>query len=90
MRPVCYHGMDAMDSLRALVRRQENLSGHKVVLCLLDGLAFPVNQRDGVDGLISYANRSGVAFYRVDTRGLSADNTMLAAAAGRHEAGGSP
>ena len=62
-------GMDSLDSLREIVRSQEKLPGRKVVLYLSDGLDLPMNRRDAVDNLISYANRSGVAFYAVDTRG---------------------
>ena len=82
-----YHGMDTMDSLRALVHHEEKLPGRKVVLYLSDGLAFPVNRRDVVDGLISYANRSGVSFYTVDTRGLSTDDPMLQPLADMKRAG---
>jgi hypothetical protein len=63
-----------MDSLRAWVQREEKLPGRKGVLDWSDGLAFPVHRRDVVDGLISYASRSGVAFYTVDTRGLRTDH----------------
>jgi VWFA-related protein len=69
-------GMDAMDSLHQLVRSEEKLPGRKVVLYLADGLAFPINRRDAVDNLISYANRSGVSFYTIDTRGLNADDPL--------------
>lgn len=71
------NGMDAMDSLREIVRSQETLPGRKVILYLADGLAFPVNRRDAVDGVISYANRVGVSFYTIDTRGLTAEDPML-------------
>jgi VWFA-related protein len=71
------NGMDAMDSLRELVRSQENLPGRKVILYLADGLAFPVNRRDAVDNVISHANRVGVSFYTIDTRGLTAEDPML-------------
>src|ERR1700685_2579420 len=71
------NGMDAMDSLRELVRSQEKLPGRKVILYLSDGLAFPVNRRDAVDNVISYANRVGVSFYTIDTRGLNTDDPML-------------
>ncbi|MGP0016974.1 MAG: VWA domain-containing protein [Candidatus Sulfotelmatobacter sp.] len=74
-------GMDAMDSLHQLVRSEEKLPGRKVVLYLADGLAFPVNRRDAVDNLISHANRSGVSFYTIDTRGLNADDPMMSALA---------
>jgi VWFA-related protein len=67
-------GMNTMDSLRALVRSQERLPGRRVVLYLADGLRFPVNRREVVDGLISYANRASVTFYTIDTRGLKADD----------------
>jgi VWFA-related protein len=70
-------GMDAMDSLQALVHSQEKLPGRKIVLYLADGLAFPVNRRDVVDNLISYANRSGVTFYTVDTRGLNTADPLI-------------
>jgi len=70
-------GMGALDSLREIVRSQENLPGRKVVLYLADGLDFPMNRRDAVDNLISYANRSGVSFYGVDTRGLNVEDPMM-------------
>ncbi len=69
-------GMDAMDALHQLVRSEERLPGRKVVLYLADGLMFPVNRRDAVDNLISYANRSGVSFYTLDTQGLNVDDPM--------------
>ncbi|MFZ0955873.1 MAG: VWA domain-containing protein [Candidatus Sulfotelmatobacter sp.] len=71
------NGMDALDSLRELVRSQEKLPGRKVVLYLADGLAFPVDRRDAVDNLISYANRTGVSFYTIDTRGLNVEDPLL-------------
>ncbi len=67
-----YNGMDALDVLREIVHSQEQLPGRKVVIYLSDGLDFPVNRHDAVDNLVSYANRSGVSFYGVDTRGLNA------------------
>ena len=70
------NGMNAMDSLRALVHSQEKLPGRKVVLYLADGLQFPVNRREVVDSLISYANRSGVTFYTIDTKGLNTEDPM--------------
>lgn len=78
------NGMDSMDALHALVRSQEKLPGRKVVLYLADGLAFPVNRRDAVDNLISYANRAGVSFYTLDTRGLNAEDPMMQALAAQH------
>ena len=80
-------GMDAMDSLHQLVRSQEVLPGRKVVLYLADGLVFPVNRRDAVDNLISYANRSGVSFYTIDTRGLNVDDPMMQALAAQRRTG---
>jgi VWFA-related protein len=80
-------GMDAMDSLRQLVRSEEMLPGRKVVLYLADGLAFPVNRRDAVDNLISYANRSGVSFYSIDTRGLNVEDPMMQALAAQRRTG---
>ncbi|HME34320.1 MAG TPA: VWA domain-containing protein [Candidatus Sulfotelmatobacter sp.] len=74
-------GMDAMDSLHALVRSEERLPGRKVVLYLADGLQFPVNRRDAVDNLISHANRSEVSFYTIDTRGLNVDDPVMPALA---------
>lgn len=75
------NGMNAMDALHELVRSEELLPGRKVVLYLADGLEFPVNRRDAVDNLISYANRAGVSFYTVDTRGLNVDDPMMEALA---------
>ena len=74
-------GMDAMDSLHALVRSEERLPGRKVVLYLADGLQFPVNRRDAMDNLISHANRSEVSFYTIDTRGLNVDDPVMPALA---------
>ncbi len=69
-------GMQTLDALKLLVRSQEKLPGRKVVIYLADGLAFPYNREDAVSGLISLANRSGVTFYTVDTRGLSAESSL--------------
>jgi VWFA-related protein len=69
-------GMAAMDSLHELVRSQEKLPGRKIVLYLSDGLSFPEDRRDVVDHLISFANRSGVTFYTVNTQGLSVRSPM--------------
>jgi VWFA-related protein len=80
-------GMDAMDSLHQLVHSEELLPGRKVVLYLADGLAFPISRRDAVDNLISYANRSGVSFYTVDTRGLNVEDPMMQALAAQRRAG---
>ena len=80
-------GMDAMDSLHQLVRSQENLPGRKVILYLADGLTLPVNRRDAVDNLISYANRSGVSFYTIDTRGLNVEDPMMDALAAQRRTG---
>jgi VWFA-related protein len=75
------NGMDAMDSLHQLVSSEEKLPGRKVILYLADGLAFPVNRRDAIDNLISHANRSGVSFYTIDTRGLNMDDPVMPALA---------
>ena len=71
------NGMNTIDALRSLVRSQEKLPGRKVILYLSDGMAFPADRRDAVENLIGYANRSGVSFYSVDTRGLSAEDPMM-------------
>ena len=81
------NGMDAMDSLRELVRSQEKLPGRKVILYLSDGITYPVGRRDFVDSLISYANRSGVSFYTIDTRGLSVDDPMMKSLTAMERAG---
>lgn len=70
------NGMDSLDAMRRLVQSQERLPGRKVVLYLADGLTLPMDRRDAVDGLISFANRAGVVFYTVDTRGLSVDDPV--------------
>jgi VWFA-related protein len=80
-------GMDAMDSLHQLVLSEEKLPGRKVVLYLADGLTFPVNRRDAVDNLISYANRSGVSFYTIDTRGLNVEDPVMPALAMQRRTG---
>jgi VWFA-related protein len=74
-------GMDSLDSLHALIRSEESLPGKKVVLYLADGLTFPVDRRDAVDHLISFANRVGVSFYTIDTRGLNVEDPMMEALA---------
>jgi VWFA-related protein len=81
------NGMDAMDALRELVRSQEKLPGRKVILYLSDGIAYPVGRRDFVDSVISYANRSGVSFYTIDTRGLSVDDPMMKSLTAMERAG---
>ncbi len=70
------NGMDSFDALRELVRVQSKLPGRKVVLYLADGLTLPLNRRDVVDSVISYANQMEVAFYAVDTRGLSVEDSL--------------
>ncbi len=70
-----------------LVRSQKSLPGRKVVLYLADGLTFPINRRDAVDNLISYANRSGVSFYTIDTRGLNVEDPMMEALAAQRRTG---
>ncbi len=75
------NGMDAMDSLHQLVQSEEKLPGRKVILYLADGLTFPVNRRDAIDNLISHANRSGVSFYTIDTRGLNMEDPSMQALA---------
>ena len=81
------NGMDSMDALRELICSEENLPGRKVVLYLADGLGLPENRREVVDDIISYANRSGVSFYTVDTRGLNVDNPMIEALAAQKRVG---
>jgi VWFA-related protein len=81
------NGMNAMDSLRELVRSQEKLPGRKVILYLADGLAFPVDRRDAVDTMIGYANRVGVSFYTIDTRGLTTEDPMLKSLSSLERAG---
>jgi hypothetical protein len=81
------NGMDAIDSLRELVRSQEKLPGRKVILYLSDGLTFPVDRRDAVDHLIGFANRTGVAFYTIDTRGLTTEDPMMTSLSAVERAG---
>jgi VWFA-related protein len=81
------NGMDAMDSLRELVRVQAKLPGRKVVLYLADGLTLPMDRRDAVNSVISYANQMEVAFYAVDTRGLSVDDPMVRSQADQERVG---
>lgn len=71
------NGMDTFSALRELVRAQSKLPGRKVVLYLADGLTLPMDRRDVVDSVISYANQMEVAFYAVDTRGLSAEDPLM-------------
>lgn len=70
------NGMDAWDALRRLVGVQAKLPGRKVVLYLADGLTLPMDRRDVVDSVISYANQMEVAFYAVDTRGLTTEDPL--------------
>ncbi len=81
------NGMNEFDALRELVRAQSKLPGRKVVLYLADGLTLPVNRRDVVDSVISYANQMEVAFYAVDTRGLSAEDPMMRSLVDQQRAG---
>ena len=81
------NGMDAMDPLHQLVSGEEKLPGRKVILYLADGLQFPVNRRDAIDNLISHANRSGVSFYTIDTRGLNMDDPVMPALAMQRRVG---
>ncbi|MGO9085161.1 MAG: VWA domain-containing protein [Terriglobales bacterium] len=81
------NGMDALDSLRELVRVQAKLPGRKVVLYLADGLSLPMDRRDAVNSVISYANQMEVAFYAVDTRGLSTDDPMVRSLADQERVG---
>ena len=69
--------MATMDALRRLIQSQQRLPGRKVVLYLSDGLSFPADRREVVDNLISLANRTGVTFYTVDTRGLSSEDETI-------------
>ena len=80
-------GMNSMDALRALVNSQEKLPGRKIVLYLADGLQLPMNRHEVVSDLISYANRVGVSFYTVDTRGLNVDDPMADALAAQKRTG---
>jgi VWFA-related protein len=70
------NGMDSLDALRELVRVQSKLPGRKVVLYLADGLTLPMDRRDVVDSVVSFANQMEVSFYAVDTRGLSTADPM--------------
>jgi VWFA-related protein len=70
------NGMDSLDAMRHLVESEEKLPGRKVVIYLADGLSLPMDRKDAVDALISFANRAGVVFYAVDTRGLSVEDPV--------------
>lgn len=70
-------GLSAVDALRELVGSQEKLPGRKVVLYLSDGLALPAGRPEVFQNLISFANRAGVTFYTVDTRGLSVESSTI-------------
>lgn len=64
-------GMTITDGLAEFIREQARIEGRKVALLLGDGLTLPPNRSDVFIKLISDANRSGVTFYSVDTRGLT-------------------
>ncbi len=81
------NGMDTFSALRELVRVQSKLPGRKVVLYLADGLTLPMDRRDIVDSVISYANQMEVAFYAVDTRGLSAEDPLMKSLAEQQRVG---
>jgi VWFA-related protein len=81
------NGMDTFDALRELVQTQAKLPGRKVVLYLADGLTLPMDRRDVVSSMIGYANRTEVAFYAVDTRGLSVEDPMTQSLAEQQRAG---
>jgi VWFA-related protein len=81
------NGMDAMDTVRELVRVQSRLPGRKVVLYLADGLSLPMDRRDVVNSVISYANQMEVAFYAVDSRGLSAEDPLAQSLSDQQRAG---
>jgi VWFA-related protein len=70
------NGMNNIDAMRHLVQSEENLPGRKVVIYLADGLTLPMERQDAVNGLIGFANRAGVVFYAVDTRGLSVEDPV--------------
>ena len=57
------NGMDSLDAMRRLIQAQERLPGRKVVLYLADGLTLPMDRRDAVDSVISFANRAGGFLY---------------------------
>jgi VWFA-related protein len=69
-------GMNSLDALNALVRSESELQGRKVVIFLSDGLTVPGGACDELSQMESTANRSGVTFYRVDTRGLSLQSPL--------------
>lgn len=81
------NGMDAMDSLRRIITAQAKLPGRKVVLYLADGLTLPMDRKEVFQSVLSYANRSEVSFYTVDTRGLSVDDPMAKPLADLQRAG---
>jgi len=54
---------------------------------LADGLTLPMNRRDVVSGVIGLANQTEVAFYAVDTRGLSVEDPLLRSLADQASAG---
>ena len=80
-------GMTMTDGLSELIRSQARLQGRKVVLYLGDGLALPVGRPELFQRLVSDANRSGVTFYTVDTRGLTIADPMTAANANLNQIG---
>lgn len=82
------NGMDSFDALRELVRSQAKLPGRKVVLYLADGLTLPMGRRDVVSSVIGEANQAEVAFYAVDTRGLTVDDPLMQSLADQQRAAG--
>ncbi len=80
-------GMTLADSLGELIRSQARLQGRKIVLYLGDGLALPAGRPEIFERLISEANRSGVTFYTVDTRGLTISDPRTASIANLNQIG---
>lgn len=57
-------------ALSAIVTEQSRLPGRKTVIYWSMGMRIPAERDDPVRALISRANRAGVSFYTVDSRGL--------------------
>jgi VWFA-related protein len=74
-------GMTMLDNLGELIRSQARVQGRKVILYLSDGLTLPQDREEIFSKLVSDANRSGVTFFTLDTKGLSVDDPMAASVA---------
>jgi VWFA-related protein len=66
-----YEGHLSIDALQQLIRAQAQVPGRKTVVYFSEGLILPPNFPERYRALVSLANRANVAFYTVESSGLS-------------------